>query len=100
MILDKASLNYSPWDSRIAIKSADLPPFLQPLAWRIPSSLLYNLLASIIIHRPQEVLVTEDQVIYAIAMPIEDGEDDILALGWKIQGKTVGRLFLSDIQFR
>lgn len=100
VILDKASLDYSPWDARIAIKSADLPPFLQPLAWRIPSSLLYNLLASIIIHRPQEVLVTEDQVIYAIAMPIEDGEDDILALGWKIQGKTVGRLFLSDIQFR
>lgn len=100
VILDKDGLGFSPDEARIAVKTADLPHFAQSWAWSIPSQVLYNLLPSVIIHRPQELFVNEDYVVYAIAMPIEDGRDDILALGFKVQGKTVGRLFLSDLGFR
>ncbi|HOH46571.1 MAG TPA: DUF6056 family protein, partial [Candidatus Cloacimonadota bacterium] len=100
VILKTDEAGFAPDKAMIAVKTADLPDWAESLAWRIPRSILYNLLPSVIIHRPQELFVSNDYAIYSIAMPIEDGKDDILVIGLKEKGKTVGRLFLSEISFR
>lgn len=85
---------------QIDLKTIDLPDWAESLAWAMPREVLYRVLPTVFKHRALENRSYDEDTIYAFVMPVDNGRDDILALGIKDNGKILGKSFLRDIEFR
>lgn len=84
----------------LSLRTADLPKSLQTLALKLPKSLLNYLLPPVQIVRPQNFYISENQAIYALSMPIEDGKEDILRIRIKQNERELKSIFLKNVSFK
>ncbi len=74
---------------QIDLKTIDLPDWAESLAWAMPREVLYRVLPTVLKHRALENRRYDEDTIYAFLMPVDNGRDDILALGIKNNGKIL-----------
>jgi hypothetical protein len=84
----------------ISLRTADLPEWLESLLLLLPRSALNYLLPSVQVYRQLTCYMMGDTAVYAMPMPIDNGQDDIVRIRIRQGEREVQTIFLQDVSFR